>query len=151
MPTKSTKSAAAKKSVAKPTKAKKPAVKKTKTTKSIKAATKPKTTKAKAAKKTTSTKVPIKKPVKDLVYASDQESFWVHDGEILNSLLALRDALAKMDKDIYQFHAAGEQNDFSLWVDTVLQDPDCAADLTKAKTPRSAKTTVVRYLKLYSI
>lgn len=105
----------------------------------------------KASPKKVSKKVALKKPVKDLVYASDQESFWVQDGDILNSLLALRDALAKMDKDIYQFHAAGEQNDFSVWVDTVLCDPECAGDLCKASTPAKAKTTVVRYLKLYSI
>jgi len=114
------------------------------------------TTKKPAAKKKPTTKprpkkVAVKKPVKDLVYASDQESFWTTDGEVLNSLLALRDALAKMDKDIYQFHAAGEQNDFSVWVDTVLNDSECADELCKAKTPKSAKTTVVRYLKLYSI
>jgi len=107
--------------------------------------------KKKVTKKSVAKQVPIKKPVKDLTYASDQESFWTTDGEILNSLLALRDALAKMDVDIYQFHAAGEQNDFSIWVDTVLRDGDCAGDLKKAKTPRSAKTTVVRHLKMYSI
>lgn len=102
-------------------------------------------------KKTAAKRVPIKKTSKDLVYASNQESFWTTDGEILNSLLALRDALAKMDADIYQFHAAGEQNDFSVWVDTVLRDGECADDLKKAKTPRSAKTTVVRHLKMYSV
>jgi len=122
---------------------KKPAIKKP--------AAKKSTVKKSATKKATAKKIAIKKPVKDLVYASDQESFWTTDGEVLNSLLALRDALAKMDKDIYQFHAAGEQNDFSVWVDTVLQDQDCASDLHKASTPAKAKTTVVRYLKLYSI
>ena len=138
-----------KKAPAKRTAVKKPAKKVVKKTAAKKPAKKVTTTKK--AARSTAKRVSIKKPVKDLVYASDQESFWVHDGEILNSLLALRDALAKMDKDIYQFHAAGEQNDFSLWVDTVLRDKECAEDLTKAKTPRSAKTTVVRYLKLYSI
>lgn len=110
-----------------------------------------KTVAKKVTRKSSGTKVPIKKPTKELIYASDQESFWTSDGEILNSLMALRDALAEMDADIYQFHAAGEQNDFSLWVDTVLRDGDCAQDLKKAKTPRSAKTTVVRHLKMYSV
>ena len=136
-----TKKAPAKKTTKKPSVKK--AVKKT--------AVKKKEVKKTSTKKAAPKKVAIKKPVKDLVYASDQESFWTTNGEVLNSLLALRDALSKMDKDIYQFHAAGEQNDFSVWVDTVLQDPECAGDLGKAKTPRSAKTTVVRYLKLYSI
>jgi len=93
----------------------------------------------------------MKKPVKDLVLASDQESFWVQNGEILNSLLALRDAFDAMDTDIYQFHTQGDQNDFSLWVGTVLCDEVCASDLAKAKTPKSAKTAVVKHLKSYSI
>jgi hypothetical protein len=93
----------------------------------------------------------MKKPSKDLLYASDQESFWTQNGEILNSLIALRDALPEMSNDVYQFHATGTQNDFSVWVETVLCDGDCAADLGKAKTSKSAKTVVVKHLKLYVI
>jgi len=110
------------------------------------------------AKKTTTKKAnktpkatAMKKPVKDLVFASDQESFWVQNGEVLNSLMALNDAFANMDKDIYQFHAHGDRNDFSVWVDTVLSDAACAADLKKAKTQKNARTIVVKHLKLYSI
>ena len=117
--------------------AKKPAAKKTSATKPV----------AKKTKRTTA----AKKPVKDLVYASDHESFWVQNGEILNSLLALRDALEQMEKDVYQFHATGEQNDFSVWVKAVLCDGDCAADLQKAKTQKGARTVVVKHLKLYSV
>jgi len=104
----------------------------------------------KTVKKTTKAAA-MKKPTKDLVYASDQESFWVQNGEILNSLIALNDAFAKMDTKIYQFHAHGDKNDFSIWVDSVLCDQECAADLAKAKTPKSARTIVVKHLKLYSI
>lgn len=139
----------------------KSAVKKTASKKSVKKATKvakkapakKAATKKTAAKKAAPKKKPsaMKKPVKDLVLASDQESFWVHNGDILNSLLALRDALAEMEKDIYQYHAKGEQNDFALWVETVLCDDDCAADLQKAKTQKGARTVVVKHLKLYSI
>jgi len=145
-----TKKPATKKPVAKKAAAKK-AVKTVAKKVTKKPAAKKVMTKATTKKKVAAKKVDIKKPVKDLIYASDQESFWTADGEILNSLIALRDALAKMDKDIYQFHAAGEQNDFSVWVDTVLQDQECADDLCEATTPAKAKTTVVRYLKLYSI
>jgi hypothetical protein len=95
--------------------------------------------------------VAMKKPVKDMVYASDQESFWMQNGEILNSLMALNEAFAAMDKDIYQFHAHGDRNDFSIWVDSVLCDEECAADLKKAKSSKSARTIVVKHLKLYSI
>lgn len=125
---------------------KKPVAKKTTVKKKV---TAKKTTTKKANKTPKATA--MKKPVKDLVFASDQESFWVQNGEVLNSLLALNDAFANMDKDIYQFHAHGDRNDFSIWVDTVLSDAACAADLKKAKTQKSARTIVVKHLKLYSI
>ena len=117
-----------------------------------------KTAVKKSAKKTTkSTKTSTKQKVgkradkKALVYAPDQESFWVTDGRILNSLLALRDALEEMEKEVYRYHTDKAENDFANWVDSVLLDSACAKDLLKAKTPKSAKTVVVRHLKLYSV
>jgi hypothetical protein len=141
MPTKT----ATKKSTPK-TKAKK-VVKKAVPKKAVKrstASTKKATTKtsAKKATKRGSTKKPM-------VYAVDEKSFWVTNGEILNSLVALKDALTRMEKEVYQYHATGGQNDFAVWVDAVLCDQACAADLSKAKTPSSAKTAVVRHLKHY--
>lgn len=110
-------------------------------------------TKKPAAKKTTTKKraTAVKKPTKDLVYASDQESFWTTDGEILNSLIALAEAFGKMEKGVYQFHALGDQNDFAIWVETVLCDKDCAADLVKAKTHKSARTVVNKHVKNYAV
>jgi hypothetical protein len=126
----------------KPVATKKPAAKKVAAKKAIKKS---------PTKKTVGKAVAMKKPVKDMVYASDQESFWMQNGEILNSLMALNEAFAAMDKDIYQFHAHGDRNDFSIWVDSVLCDEECAADLKKAKSSKSARTIVVKHLKLYSI
>ncbi|MFT5831683.1 MAG: hypothetical protein ACI9SY_000050 [Candidatus Paceibacteria bacterium] len=94
--------------------------------------------------------VAIKKPNKDLVFAADQESFWTNDGEILNSLMSLSEAFGTMKKGVYQFHAEGDHNDFSVWVETVLCDGDCAAELAKAKTHKSARTIVNKHLKNYS-
>lgn len=91
-----------------------------------------------------------KKPSKDLVYATDQQSFWTVDGDILNSLAALADSLDRMEKDVYIFHSSGEQNDFSVWVESVLCDDVCAAALRKAKTSQRAHAVVVRHLKFYT-
>jgi len=88
---------------------------------------------------------------KTLVVASDNTSFWVSDGNVLNSLVALRDALSTMDKKVYLYHTAKPQNDFSNWVAVVLGDEACAADLEKAKTPKAAKIVITRHLKLYTI
>lgn len=124
--------------------------------KTTKKATKKKVAK-KATKKVTkkTTKKVAKKTAnkatkKSLVFASDSESFWAKDGQILNSLVALRDALERMDKEIYTYHVNND-NDFARWVEAVLQDADCASALRKAKTPNSAKTVVVKHLKLYSL
>jgi len=98
--------------------------------------------KSKAVKKTS------KKP---LVLADNQTSFWVTNGQILNSLVALRDALDAMEKEVYQYHAGEMHNDFANWVSDVLCDASCAADLAKAKTPTKAKTVVKNHLKAYAV
>jgi hypothetical protein len=101
----------------------------------------------KGAKKTTSKK----QAKKSLVLAPNEKSFWVTNGEVLNSLLALRDALDEMEKEVYSYHVSKEHSDFASWVDSVLCDKKCAAELKKAKTPDKAKTVVVRHLKVYSV
>lgn len=106
---------------------------------------------AKAPKKTTVKKVNAKAAKKNLVFADNQTSFWVTNGQILNSLVALRDALDAMEKEVYLYHAGEMHNDFANWVSDVLCDASCAADLAKAKTPIKAKTVVVKHLKTYAV
>jgi hypothetical protein len=110
-----------------------------------------------AKKAPVSKKVVPKKAVKKssvkrpLQYSDSLESFWLSDGQILNSLVALRDALASMDTVVYGHHVRSGKNDFAEWVLQVLDDAECAAALRSAKTPSAAKTIVVKYLKTYSI
>lgn len=114
-------------------------------------------TKKTVIKKATALKAPArkkaapKKTQKDLFVASNEESFWTSHGEVLNSLVALRDALSVMPAEVYSFHAQGDSNDFAVWVDVVLCDSACAASLQKAKNPKTAKSTVAKHLKQYSI
>ena len=157
MPTKKvvkakTKKVPAKKPVAKKSikKTARKVVKKVPAKKAVKKSVFKKTTKKITAKKVAS-KSSLLKGKKSLIYAADTASFWVTNGQILNSLLALRDALDEMEKEVYSYHAEGAHNDFANWVDTVLADGVCAKDLEQAKTPRSAKTVVVRHLKAYSV
>jgi len=163
MPTKKAPVKKVAKKTTKKTVAKKPAPKKKPATKakvaSAKTASKTKTPvkKAAKAKKTTSKKaapqkkVAAKQAAKPLVYAADQESFWTTDGQILNSLLALSEAFAGMEQGVYQFHVDGGQNDFSVWVETVLCDSACAHELAKAKTHKRAQTVVSKHLKSYTL
>lgn len=107
---------------------------------------------ADASKKTVA-RVVKKKPEKGgvsiFVYASNEQSFWTVDGQILNSLIALRDALSGMSKAVFTHHVNTKKNDFAEWVDVVLFDTACASDLRKAKTAASAHTVVVNHLKRY--
>lgn len=84
-----------------------------------------------------------------LRYADDAQSFWAVNGEVLNSLVALRDALERMDAKTFRYHVRDDQNDFALWVDEVLGDGTCAAELAHCTTPSKAKTVVVRRLRSY--
>lgn len=103
---------------------------------------------AKKVTKKTTTKAQTKKP---LVFAPNDKSFWVTNGAVLNSLLALRNALDEMEKEVYSYHVSKEHNDFANWVDVVLCDTQCAAELKKAHTPVKARSVVTRRLKVYSI
>jgi len=112
--------------------------------------TKSPVTKKSAAKKNVSKKMATNKVgLKSLVHASDHESFWMTDGQVLNSLAALHEALKTMDKIVYKYHVSNDRNDFADWVEAVLFDSNCAAELRSCKTPASAKTIVARHLKLY--
>jgi hypothetical protein len=117
---------------------------------------------AKTATKKVATEKPVKKAPakkivakvgskKPLVYANEQQSFWVKNGQILNSLISLRDALDEMEKEVYSYHAGAAHNDFAKWVSDVLADSACAVELGKAKSPKTAKSVVVKHLKFYSV
>lgn len=86
---------------------------------------------------------------KELVVASNYNSFWLNDGQILNTLKALRGVLKNMDSTVYRYHTNSGRHDFANWVEDVLKDTDCAAALKKAKTPKSAHAVVVKHLALY--
>lgn len=104
--------------------------------------------KAPAPKKTVSKK---KSTAKVLVYSDNARSFWTSDGQIFNSLLALHDALKKMDKTVYGNHVSGNRHDFAQWVEVVLCDAECAADLRRAQTPTGARTAIAKHLKSYTL
>lgn len=111
-----------------------------------------KTVAKKVVKKTTAAKKATKKTAdKQLVYADNSTSFWMNDGQILNSLVSLKDALVKMPTDLYEYHAGTGQDDFANWVEAVLGDANCADDLRKVNTVAAAKAVVVKHLKNYSL
>jgi hypothetical protein len=102
----------------------------------------------KATKKTSVKSTPKKK---DLVLTGNSTSFWVSDGQILNSLVALQAALSEMNIEVFSHHVTKEKHDFANWVEVVLCDDLCAEDLRKSKTPAVAEKIVTKHLKSYKI
>ncbi len=103
-------------------------------------------------------KVAVKKAVtkktanekKRLVVASDSESFWMSDGQVLNSLIALETALKSMKLTVYTYHVNKDGNHFADWAEAVLGDTECAKALRGAKTASAAYKVVVTHTKLYT-
>lgn len=104
------------------------------------------TTKTKNTKSTSA-----KAKGKVLVCANDNECFWTNDGKILKDLNELSNALKNMSDAVFAYHVTKEKNDFAEWVDSVLRDAACAADLRKSKKPGTARTVVVRHLRTYKL
>lgn len=86
-----------------------------------------------------------------LVCAKKDECFWTTDGKIIANLVELRDALATMADDVFRYHVTRDRNDFAAWIEHVLQDPELASSIQSAKKPATARTLVVRRLKVYSV
>jgi hypothetical protein len=107
--------------------------------------TKHRSTRTASAKKSP----PRRVATKSLVYANGSRSFWVRNGEVLDNLVALRDALERMDSAVYAYHATKDKNDFADWVESVLCDKVCAAKLRAAATPAKARTVIAHRLKFY--
>lgn len=103
-----------------------------------------KTVPKKSVKKTVSGK-------KILVCADNSSCFWTSDGQVLQDLITLRDALKTMDSTVYVHHVTKEKNDFADWVEYVLQDDSCAEALRKSKKPNTARIVVVRHLRYYNV
>ena len=133
--------------------AKKPAAKKAVAKKVVKKAPVKKVVAKKVTKKvpakTSAKKVTLKKPVKDLVFSNNDQSFWLSDGQILNSLIALEEAFQNMNDEVFFHHVNNGRNDFAEWVDLVLCDGDCAVELRKVDTKDKSYGVVKKYLKTY--
>lgn len=78
-----------------------------------------------------------------------EHAFWVNDGAVLHSLDELADALAAMDRMVYEYHVTDDRHDFADWVEQALACTTCAEAMRAARTPSRACTVVVTHLKQY--
>jgi hypothetical protein len=124
-----------------------------KTIPSVLSASKKTTTKKTSVPKFPVNKTIVKKPISKknvpiikLVVASDSQSFWLQDGQVLNSLIALEAAFKSMSMTTYSYHVSTDGNHFADWVELVLADSVCASELRKAKTVKTAHETLKKHL-----
>ena len=96
-------------------------------------------------------KTTAKKRVCALVCAPGEQCFWTTDGQVLENLEQLYLAFGSMDDEVFLHHVTKEKNDFADWVEQVLEDSACAADLRRSKKPSTARTVIGRHLRLYKV
>lgn len=93
----------------------------------------------------------LKKAKRVLVQAQGEQCFWTHNGAIISTLIDLSNLLTSIQDDIFKYHVKKDKNDFADWVEFVLGDAELAGSLRASRTPKSARTHVVRRLKIYDI
>jgi hypothetical protein len=143
----------AKKPIAKISIVKKPVAKKPVAKKATvkKVAKKPvKKTTAKAVKKAPAKKATEKDRFRALVCAPGEQCFWTTDGKVMQDLDQLQMAFGTMGDEVFLHHVTKEKNDFADWVEVVLDDQECAKALRRAKKASSARTAVIKCLRIYN-
>lgn len=86
---------------------------------------------------------------KQMVQATQEQAFWLHDGPALYNLNDLKHALDNITDEQFNFHVGEDKNDFASWVRGVLQDADCAEELDRCKTILSTRRVLIKFLKYY--
>ena len=87
-------------------------------------------------------KVTKQEAEKLLADVPDNQSFWCCDGRIFRNMRDLMVGLASMSDDTFNYHLNAEKNDFSKWVNDVIEDEKLAEDLAQSTSQRAAAKTV---------
>ncbi len=74
---------------------------------------------------------------------SDEQAFWVRDGQVLKNLSDLPEALKNMDKDTFRHHVNKEKNDFANWIYHAVGDRDLAEEVRGHRS----RTSIIRAIK----
>lgn len=112
----------------------------------IKKTTRTKTTSKRAGKTASTQRNTGKEQVRALVCAQGEFCFWTNDGRVLEHLEDLELAFGSMDESVFLYHANRHKNDFSEWVESVLDDAALAAALRRCRKPHTASKRVRKHL-----
>jgi hypothetical protein len=75
--------------------------------------------------------------------------FRCHDGQIINNLKELQNALATMSDDTYLYHSNSDKQDFSNWVQDIIGDQKLAKDLNNSRSRTKAVLAINRRVILF--
>jgi len=80
--------------------------------------------------------------IKVLNNVEESNRFWCNDGSALSNVHDLKAVLMKMSNEAYAHHVTSDKNDFSDWINNVIQDPKMAKDLSKSRNREIAARKV---------
>jgi hypothetical protein len=72
--------------------------------------------------------------------------FWCHDGRVLKNLEELSAALREMSDETFAHHVTSDKNDFSKWVQEVIEDQELSIRLRNASSRSQAYEAVANRL-----
>ncbi len=71
---------------------------------------------------------------------------FVADGSVIKNVAELVWALDIMNEDTYKFHANGENNDFSNWIEDIFGEQKLAEDLKTSASKSEAQLAIAKRL-----
>jgi hypothetical protein len=96
--------------------------------------------------------MPRLKKKKELVRSLPEESFWIHDGPVVNCLTELADILEyTIPDETYFYHVTRKKNDFADWIELVLHDISAAKAVRKSRTRAGMVRKIRSSLKDYAL
>jgi hypothetical protein len=96
-------------------------------------------------------KVTKQEAEKLLADVPEDRVFWCNDGRIFRNMRDLSAGLASMSGETFAYHVNDEKNDFSNWLNDVVEDEKLAKDLENPITRQEAAKRInerVRFLNM---
>ena len=77
-------------------------------------------------------------PKNQLIEASPDKCFILHNGGSLKSITELKEALRTMDDTTFKYHVNDQRNDFANWIRDVFSNQELANSLKNIKSTKDA-------------
>ena len=84
--------------------------------------------------------------MKGLKEAPADKYFYVHNGMTIKNLDELAVALNLMDRETFEYHVNNDKNDFSNWVDAIINEKTLAKELLDIKSKNASAERIRKYM-----